>query len=84
MRRLSRFHVLVFLSAALAMAMTGVVGPFSAQANADSIACQEYSVPVTTPTPGKFMAGQLCIPAGGSNTVMVLGSVGECLKARIW
>jgi hypothetical protein len=67
----ARFRLFALLGAA-AMAATTVVGPGALAASASSITCQEYQVPVTVPAPGMFMAGELCIPHGGSSTVMVL------------
>lgn len=61
------------LTAAVALAAGALVGLSVTPARADAaISCQEYLVPVTVPVPGSYMAGQLCVPAGGASLVMVL------------
>jgi pimeloyl-ACP methyl ester carboxylesterase len=74
MSRSSMYRTFAALIASLSLTVSGVLGPSSAQANVEPVTCQEYSVPVTTPLPGLFMAGQLCIPADAPDpgTVMVL------------
>lgn len=63
-------RILAVLGTALAAAASVILGP--SPAFADTIGCQEYSVPVTVPDSGSYMAGQLCQPASGSNIVVVL------------
>jgi len=72
MYRRSATRMLTILSTAFVLAASVVFGLSAAPASADSIACQEYLVPVTVPVSGSYMAGQLCQPAGGSDLVMVL------------
>jgi len=52
----------------LALTAAGTAGPAAHAA----VSCQDFLVPVTVPYSGSAMAGQLCQPAAGSRTVVVL------------
>lgn len=52
----------------LTLSAAGVAAPAAHAA----ISCQDFLVPVTVPSAGSAIAGQLCQPPGGSGTVIVL------------
>jgi pimeloyl-ACP methyl ester carboxylesterase len=61
-----------WIGGALLAAIAAMTGLPATGAAADSIACQNYQVPVTVAGQNLYMHGQLCEPASDPDTIMVL------------